>query len=149
MEPRAAAPTRRLQVIEQLRRAGVPVSVLIAPVIPSINDNEIEALVATAKSCGAMNVNYVVLRLPHEVEQVFQDWLRTYFPLRYEKVMGKLESMFGGSAYRSAFGARMRGTGEIANLIQTRFKLASKKAGFDNEFLHLRTDFISAGFIAD
>ncbi len=140
MEPRAAAPSRRLQVIERLSAAGVPVSVLIAPVIPSINDNEIEALVKAARQRGAVSVNYVVLRLPHEVQQVFQDWLRIHFPLRYTKVMNKLESMFNGAAYRSEFGTRMRGSGEYASLIKTRFDIASKKAGFDNRFLNLRTD---------
>ena len=140
MEPRAVAPSRRLQVIERLCAAGVPVSVLIAPVIPSINDNELEALVTTANQLGAVSVNYVVLRLPHEVEQVFQDWLRINFPLRYTKVMNKLKSMFGGAAYRSDFGSRMRGSGEYASLIRTRFEIARKKAGFDNTFINLRTD---------
>ena len=140
MEPRAAAPSKRLQVLERLRAAGIPVSVLIAPIIPDINDSEIEALLHAAKQHGASNANYVVLRLPHEVEEVFQDWLRTYFPLRYKKVMNKLASMFGGKVYQSQFGQRMRGSGEFASLINARFKVASRKAGITNDFVELRTD---------
>ena len=140
MEPRASAPSKRLQVIERLSTAGVPVSVLIAPVIPSINDNEIEALINAAKQQGAFSVNYVILRLPHEVERVFQDWLRIHFPLRYKKVINKLNSMFNGAVYRSEFGTRMRGSGEYASIIRTRFDIACKKAGFHNNFFNLRTD---------
>lgn len=140
MEPRAAAPTKRLQIIERLHNAGIPVSVLIAPVIPAINDHEIESLVDAACRHGAESVNYVVLRLPHEVQDVFQAWLRAYFPLRYKKVMNKLRSMFGGDVYRSEFGSRMRGSGEYASLIRARFKIACKKAELDNAFINLRTD---------
>ena len=140
MEPRAAAPGKRLQVIERLCAAGIPVSVLIAPIIPDINDSEIESLLHAAKQHGAGNANYVVLRLPHEVEEVFQDWLRAYFPLRYNKVMNKLASMFGGKAYQSQFGERMRGSGEFASLINARFKVASRKADITKDFIDLRTD---------
>ena len=140
MEPRAAAPSRRLQLLERLSSAGVPVSVLIAPIIPAINDNEVEMLVETVAQRGATRVNYVMLRLPHEVEEVFQDWLRAFFPLRYGKVMNKLKSMFGGNVYQPGFGTRMRGTGEYASLIRTRFDIARRKAGLDNAFIELRTD---------
>lgn len=140
MEPRAAAPARRLQVIQRLRAAGIPVSALIAPVIPSINDNEIESLIAAAKQNGAQTVNYVILRLPHEVKDVFQNWLRINFPLRYAKVMKKLNAMFGGDVYRSEFGMRMRGQGEYAELIKSRFLLASKKAKLSNRFIELKCD---------
>lgn len=140
MEPRAAAPSKRLQVIERLRAAGIPVSVLIAPIIPDINDSEIESLLYAAKRSGAGNANYVVLRLPHEVEEVFQKWLRANFPLRYNKVMNKLASMFDGKVYQSEFGKRMRGSGEFAALINARFKVASRKAGFNNDFVELRRD---------
>lgn len=140
MEPRAAAPSRRLHVMQRLHAAGVPVSALIAPIIPSINDDEIESLIHAAQQHGAGSANYVVLRLPHEVEDVFKDWLRVYFPMRYTKVMNKLTSMFAGKVYRSQYGTRMRGDGEYAKLIQSRFKLASKKAGLSNNFIELRTD---------
>ena len=140
MEPRAAAPKRRLKVIQQLHASGVPVSVLIAPVIPSINDNEIESLVTSAVQHGAQTVNYVILRLPHEVKDVFQNWLRINFPLRYKKVMQKLQAMFNGEVYRAEFGARMRGQGQYAELIRSRFELACKKARLDNQFIKLRSD---------
>ena len=140
MEPRAAAPARRLQVIERLHQAGVPVSVLIAPIIPAINDNEIESLVSVAQQQGAQSANFIMLRLPHEVKEVFQNWLQVHFPLRQEKVSNKLRSMFAGETYRADFGSRMRGTGEYASLIHARFKLACKKAGLSNQFIQLRND---------
>lgn len=140
MEPRAVAPNRRLHVMQRLHAAGVPVSALIAPIIPSINDNEIESLVHAAQQHGADSANYVVLRLPHEVEDVFKQWLRVYFPARYTKVMNKLTSMFAGKVYRSQYGTRMRGEGEYARLIHSRFKLASKKAGLSSNFVDLNTD---------
>ena len=140
MEPRAASPSKRLQVIERLSQAGVPVSALIAPIIPAINDNEIEDLVVAAQQRGVCSANFVMLRLPHEVKDVFQDWLQVYFPLRKDKVTNKLRSMFGGEMYRSQFGARMRGSGEYASLIHARFKLACKKVGLSNQFIELRKD---------
>ena len=140
MEPRAASPSKRLQVIQRLSQAGVPVSALVAPIIPAINDNEIEDLVDAARQHGACSANFVMLRLPHEVKEVFRDWLQVYFPLRKEKVTNKLRSMFGGEIYRSQFGSRMRGSGEYASLIHARFKLACKKAGLSNQFIELRKD---------
>ena len=140
MEPRAASPSRRLMVIEQLVKVGVPVSVLMAPIIPSINDHEIEDILASAKSVGALNVNYVILRLPHEVKQVFLDWLQINFPLRYKKVVNRLQDIFGEDMYQSEFGTRMRGTGEFAELINARFKLALKQNGYENNFFELAVD---------
>ena len=140
LEPRAASPTRRLQVIRRLSEADIPVSVLIAPVIPSINDHELEDILVQAKECGAGSCNYITLRLPHEVEQVFLDWLQLHYPLRADKVKNKLISMHKGATYRSEFGTRMRGSGEYAQLINSRFSLACKKLGFDQKFLPLRTD---------
>lgn len=140
LEPRAASPTRRLQLIKRLTDAGIPVSVLIAPVIPSINDHELEDVMAQVREQGAISCSYITLRLPHEVEQVFLDWLQRFYPLRADKVKNKLISMYKGNVYKSSFGERMRGTGEYAQLIKSRFNLASKKLGFDQEFISLRTD---------
>jgi DNA repair photolyase len=140
MEPRAASPQRRLEVIEKLVDAGIPVSVLLAPIIPSINDHEIEKIIAAVKQAGAASINYLVLRLPHEVKDVFQDWLQNYYPDRYAKVINKLHSLFDGQVYRAGFGKRMRGQGEYAALINSRFKLACKKTDLSNVFIETRTD---------
>lgn len=140
MEPRAASPSRRLNTIEKLSHAGVPVSVLLAPLIPAINDHEIEKILKEAKQHGVRSANYVLLRLPHEVKDVFADWLKVNFPLRHNKVLNYLASMFGGHVYRSDYGLRMRGKGEYASLIQSRFKLACKKVGLSNQFYELRND---------
>lgn len=140
MEPRAASPQRRLEVIEKLANAGIPVSVLLAPVIPSINDHEIEKIIAAAKQAGAASINYLMLRLPYEVKDVFQDWLQSYFPDRYVKVINKLQSLFDGQVYQAEFGKRMRGQGEYAALINSRFKLACKKVDLSDEFIVTRKD---------
>ena len=140
LEPRAASPTRRLQVIKDLSDAGIPVSVLLAPVIPSINDHELEEIIVQAKNYGANSCNYITLRLPHEVEQVFLDWLQLHYPLRADKVKNKLISMHKGTTYQSEFGVRMRGTGEYAQLIKSRFNLICKKLGINQELTPLRTD---------
>lgn len=143
MEPRAVAPGRRLQTIEYLSQAGIPVSVLLAPIIPGINDEEIEEILHAAKQAGASHANFVMLRLPHEVKDVFFNWLGSYFPLRKNKIKNKLLSMHNGAVYRAEFGARMRGSGEYAKIIQARFKLACKKAGLARSFIDLRTDLFS------
>ena len=143
MEPRATSPSKRLETIQKLTEQGIPVSALIAPIIPSVNDNEIEELIKQAKLHGAISTNYVVLRLPHEVKDVFFDWLQNCFPLRVNKIKNKLTSMFEGEVYNSEFGSRMRGSGEFADLINARFKLACKKYNLNNKFLELRADLFS------
>ncbi|MEM7304946.1 MAG: radical SAM protein, partial [Pseudomonadota bacterium] len=149
MEPRAASPTKRLQVIKRLSDEGIPVSVLIAPIIPSINDNELEEILDQSKEYGAIACNYLTLRLPHEVEQVFLDWLQAYFPMRANKIKNKLLNMHEGELYKSEFGTRMRGRGEYAELINSRFKLACKKLGFKQEFIPLRTDLFQPHLLDD
>ena len=131
MEPRASSPKSRLRIIKELAAAGVPVTVLMAPVIPFINDAEIEAIVAAAKDAGARKVGYVYIRLPLEIEELFTDWLSAHFPDRAKHVMNIIRSTRGGKAYQSDFGKRMVGEGPIAELIRQRFKICERKAGLD------------------
>lgn len=129
MEPRAASPAVRLKVIRELRAAGVPVTVLLAPLIPLINDHELEGMVAAVAEAGAQSANYLLLRLPHEVAPIFCDWLQQHFPERAGHVMSRLRDMRGGKLYDSEFGRRMTGRGVFAELLQQRFQVARRKAG--------------------
>ena len=140
MEPRAAAPARRLAAIRALAEAGCPVSVLVAPVIPAINDHEIEALLAAAKEAGAQAARYIVLRLPLEVKDLFREWLARDWPDRAARVMGHVRTMHGGQDYDPTFGKRMRGEGPYAALIAQRFAVAAKRAGLEGDLPPLRTD---------
>lgn len=130
MEPRAAAPQRRLQVITALRDAGIPVSVLVAPVIPVLTDPELESLLEAARNAGAGAAGYVLLRLPHEVKTLVTTWLHEVYPLKAEHVLARVRDTRGGKEYDATFHARMRGQGEYAELIARRFKLAHKRLGF-------------------
>jgi DNA repair photolyase len=130
LEPRTASPQARLRVIEQLTEAGVPVGVLVAPVIPAITDHEIEDIMAAAKEAGASRAGYVLLRLPHELKIIFREWLAEHYPDRAKHVMSLINQSRGGKDYDSAFGTRMRGTGPYAELLRTRFELAKRKLGF-------------------
>jgi DNA repair photolyase len=133
MEPRAAAPAARLKTIERLAGAAVPVGALIAPVIPAINDHEIERLVEAVAAHGARSAGFVMLRLPLEVKTLFREWLDAHFPLKAEHVMALIRQIRGGRENDSRFGSRMRGEGEIAALIGRRFELAARRAGLDRE----------------
>jgi len=129
LEPRAASPGARLQVIRELSAAGVPVTALVAPVIPVINEDELEAIVAAVGKAGAHSAGYILLRLPHEVAPIFSEWLQLHFPQRADHVLSRLASMRGGKLYDSRFGVRMTGQGPFAELIRQRFQLALRKAG--------------------
>jgi len=131
LEPRAAAPQRRLETIRRLRAAGIPVTVLIAPLIPVLTDGELETIMAAAHEAGALNCGYVLLRLPQEVNALFQDWLRVHAPLKSAHVLNRLRDCRGGKDYDSRFGRRMRGEGDYADLLSRRFRLAYRKLGFD------------------
>jgi DNA repair photolyase len=131
LEPRAASPQARLRVIQQLAQAGIPVGVLLAPVIPAITDHEIEDMLAAAKEAGASHAGYVLLRLPHEVKVLFREWLAEHYPDRAKHVMSLINQTRGGKDYDSTFGQRMRGTGPYAELLRTRFELARRKCGFE------------------
>jgi DNA repair photolyase len=130
LEPRTASPQARLRVIQQLSEAGVPVGVLLAPVIPAITDHEIEDIMAAARSAGATRAGYVLLRLPHELKILFREWLTEHYPDRAKHVMSLINQARGGKDYDSQFGVRMRGTGPYAELLRTRFDLAKRKLGF-------------------
>ena len=131
LEPRASAPHGRLRAVKQLSEAGVPVGVMFAPVIPWVNDHELEAVLDAARDAGATAAGYVLLRLPHEVAPLFRDWLQTHLPERAAHVMSTLRQLRGGKDYDSRFGQRLRGEGVYAELLARRFALALKRAGFE------------------
>lgn len=130
LEPRAAAPHTRLKTIQALHDAGVPVGVLVAPVIPMITDSELEHILAAAREAGAASAGYVLLRLPHELKQVWREWLELHYPERATHVMSLLQQMHGGKDYDSEFGTRMRGRGPFADLLGQRFRKAHQRLGF-------------------
>ena len=140
MEPRASAPHRRLAALEALSEAGVPTMALVAPVIPQLNDQEIDAILEAVAGVGVRQAGYVLLRLPHEVRELFHDWLQQHFPDRAKRVMSLLLSMRGGRDYQAEFGKRMRGDGVYADLIKDRFRLAVRRLGFNDEPFILRQD---------
>ncbi|MCW8410209.1 PA0069 family radical SAM protein [Legionella sp. PATHC035] len=127
MEPRTTTPSGRLRIIKHLTESGIPTRVLVAPVIPMINDMEIEKILRAAADSGAKHADYVLIRLPHEVKELFKEWLAQHFPQRAEHVMSLIRQMRGGKEYDARFGSRMRGEGEYATLLNTRFQLACKK----------------------
>lgn len=130
MEPRAAAPHTRLATVRRLTEAGVPVGVLVAPVVPAITDSELEAILEAAREHGALSASYVLLRLPHELKEIWREWLQLHYPDRAAHVMSLVQQMRGGRDYDSAFGTRMRGQGPFADLIAARFARARRRLGF-------------------
>jgi len=140
LEPRAASPQRRLRTVRALAEAGVPVGVNVAPVIPFVNEPEIEAIIDAAAEAGARNAHYTVVRLPWEVSPLFEEWLRTHFPDRARRVMNRIREMRGGKNYDASFGHRMTGEGTWARLIEQRFKRASARRGFSDSWPSMRTD---------
>jgi DNA repair photolyase len=145
MEPRAATPTKRLETIRQLADAGIPTSVLVAPIIPGLNDQELERILDSARAAGAREAGYVVLRLPLEVAPIFKDWLLRNYPDRYRHVMSLIRSMRDGKDYDAEWGKRMKGAGPYAWQIGRRFEIAAKKLGLNTQRLSLRTDQFVAG----
>ena len=133
LEPRAASPARRLRTVRTLVDAGVPVSVNVSPVIPFITDGEMEHIVEAAAAAGAHSAHFIVLRLPWELNEVFQLWLRTHFPLRAERVMNRIRDMRGGKDYDSRFGKRMTGEGIWAELFAQRFHAACARHGLNSK----------------
>ncbi len=131
LEPRAASPTRRLRTVRTLVDAGVPVSVNVSPIIPFVNDDEMERIVEAAADAGAHSAHFIVLRLPWELNDVFQQWLRTHFPLRAERVMARIRDLRGGKDYDATFGRRMTGEGIWAELIAKRFQRAVARHGLN------------------
>jgi DNA repair photolyase len=129
MEPRTASPQARLRVIRELVAAGIPTGVMVAPMIPMINDSEMELILEAIADAGAIQAGYVLLRLPHELKELFRQWLDEHFPDRAEHVMSLIRAARGGRENDPRFGARMIGTGAWAQLLRDRFALACKRHG--------------------
>ncbi|WP_417685893.1 PA0069 family radical SAM protein [Roseibium sp.] len=144
MEPRASAPHKRLAALRTLTEAGVPTSVMIAPVIPALTDSELEAILDAAHEHGAAEAGFILLRLPHEVSPLFRDWLLRERPDRYQHVMNLIRSMRGGKDYDAKWGERMRGKGPYADQIAKRFQLAAKRLGLNTRRRKLTTDLFVA-----
>jgi DNA repair photolyase len=140
MEPRAAAPHRRIETMRELAAAGIPVTVMTAPMIPALNEPEMEQLLEAAAEAGATRAGYVVLRLPHEIASLFTEWLDAHYPDRAKKVMAILRSMHKGEDYRSEWKIRQRGEGPFAQLIADRFRKACERLGLNKASFELRTD---------
>lgn len=130
MEPRASAPGRRLRAIQRLTAAGVPCGVLASPMVPGLNDHELERILEAARAAGATTAGTILLRLPLELKELFEGWLETHYPHRTAKVLALMRSCRGGELYDSAFGSRMRGTGPYADLLQRRFDGAVRRLRF-------------------
>jgi DNA repair photolyase len=143
MEPRAATPARRLDALRQLSEAGVPTSVMVAPVIPAINDAEIERILDAAAALGVNGAGYVLLRLPLEVRDLFREWLMANFPDRYRHVFKLVRDMRGGKDYDSAWDKRMTGAGPVAWMIGRRFEAACEKLGLNKGRTSLTTEHFS------
>jgi DNA repair photolyase len=139
MEPRAAAPHRRIETIRALADAGVPVTVMVAPIVPAINDREIEQILEEAAKAGATSAGYVVLRLPHEIKDLFREWLHAHFPDRATRVMSIVRQMRGGRDYDPEWTKRQKGEGPYAKLIADRFMSACRRLGLDKPRLPLDT----------
>ncbi len=137
LEPRAASPQRRLRTIETLAKAGIPVGVSVSPIIPFINEPELERILEAAAAAGARSAFSVVLRLPWEVNPLFQQWLARHFPERAERVMARVREMRGGRDYDAKFGARMRGEGVWAQLLTQRFQKAAARFGLNRQRVEL------------
>ena len=137
LEPRATLPNRRLRTIRKLSGSGIPVSVLIAPIIPALTDHELENILSESKKYGASGSNYVMLRLPYELKELFSSWLETHYPLKTQHVLNRLKEMHEGKLYQSNFGTRMRGSGHYAEMIDKRFRFACNRIGFDQKFYEL------------
>lgn len=131
LEPRTASPARRLHTLQALKEAGVPVGVMAAPMIPTINDQELEAILNAAREAGALRAGYILLRLPHEVKELFHEWLSHHYPGRTQHVMSIIRQSRGGRLNDPAFGQRMRGQGFYADMLEQRFQVACRKLGMN------------------
>ncbi|MDB5976411.1 MAG: repair photolyase [Nevskia sp.] len=131
LEPRASSPQARLRVMRKLSAAGIPVRVMFSPVIPCVNDAELERVLEAAAEAGASTASYVLLRLPYELKALFREWLEAHMPLRAAHVMSLINQSRGGKDYQAEFGSRMRGSGQFAELIAKRFALARRRYGLD------------------
>ena len=140
MEPRAPSPARRLAMIRRLSDAGIPVRVMVSPVIPGLTDHETEAILAAARDAGAVAASSIVLRLPREVAGLFREWIEATFPDRAARVMGRVRDLHGGKEYNAEFGVRMKGQGVWADLARQRFDVAVRRLGLLVRMPPLRCD---------
>jgi len=140
MEPRAASPAKRLETVRKLADAGIPVTVLVAPIIPAINDHEIEAILKAAHAAGAGEAGYVLLRLPHDLKDLMRDWLAEHYPDKLNHVFSLLQETRGGKDYDAKWGVRQTGIGPYAWMIGRRFETAAERLGLNKRSLKLRTD---------
>ena len=140
MEPRVPAPAARLRTIKLLSDAGIPVRVMVSPVVPGLTDHELEPILQAAKDAGAVAASSIVLRLPREVSPLFRDWIEQTYPNRSKKIMARIQELHGGKDYDPNFGTRMIGQGKWAELMQQRFKLTCRRLGLDRSLPDLRTD---------
>ena len=131
MEPRTASPRARLNMLSRLRQIGIEPGVMLAPVIPAINDGELESILARAAGAGATRAGYVVLRLPHELKRLFRDWLKQHYPERADHVMSLVQQLHGGQDYDPTFGVRQTGQGNFSSLLAQRFMLAARRHGLN------------------
>ncbi len=133
MEPRTAAPATRLKVLRELSAAGVPTGIIMGPVIPFVNDHELERILEAAATAGVIRASWILLRLPLELDELFQDWLQRHFPQRADHVMARMRDLRGGKSYQSEFGKRMTGSGPYADLIRQRFNRQARAVGLNRE----------------
>ena len=133
LEPRATAPARRLQTVKALSDAGIPVGVLVAPIIPQLNDRDMESILEAAAANGARWAGWILVRLPHEIAPLFRDWLATHYPLRAAHVMSIIQQLRGGRDNDPRFGSRMTGSGEFSALLEKRFSIAVKRLGLNRD----------------
>lgn len=145
LEPRASAPHRRMKAVETLANAGVPVGVLVAPIIPALNERDLEAIIEQAGTAGANSIGYTCVRLPHELKQLFREWLELHYPDRAAHIISLIQQMNGGKDYDSNFATRMRGQGVFADIIRKRVQVAMRKAGLDRAW---DTVLDTSGFVA-
>jgi DNA repair photolyase len=140
MEPRASTPSKRLEALQQLSQAGVPTKVMVSPIIPALNDSELERILDSAAHLGVQEASYILLRLPLEVRDLFREWLAANYPDRYRHVFTMIRDLRGGKDYDSQWGVRMKGTGPMAWMIGRRFEIACTKLGLNKKRVKLTTD---------
>ncbi|SMY07893.1 PA0069 family radical SAM protein [Flavimaricola marinus] len=140
MEPRVPGPARKLRTIKLLSEAGIPVRLMVSPVVPALTDHELEAILAAGADAGAVAASSIVLRLPREVAQLFRDWVEETFPDRAARIMGRVRELHGGRDYDPEFGVRMTGQGKWAEILKQRFDLSCRRLGLDRRLPPLRTD---------
>jgi len=140
MEPRVPGPAKRLEMIRKLSDAGIPVRVMVSPVVPGLTDPEVEAILSAARDNGATSASWIMLRLPLEVAPLVETWARDHFPDRAEKILNRLREMHGGQLYSAQWGKRMRGEGVYAQMVAARFDKAARRLGLDHPTPKLRSD---------